>query len=96
VLTASLPVTTVDMPFMFTIAPLEYSNIDHGKVGARAEPEHLKLKPISKIVAEKEVGQVDYDMDDGKEDKEELQGMLEELSLLLTVPKKSVKLVDKT
>ena len=94
--TASLPVTTIDMPFIFTTAFLGYSYIDHGKVEARAGPEHLKLKPMSKIVAEKEVVQVDYDIYDVKEDKEELQGMLEELSLLLTVPKKSVKLVDKT
>merc|ERR1712042_317611 len=33
---------------------------------------------------------------DGNQDNEELQEMLEKLSVLLTVPKKSVKLVDKT
>merc|ERR1711978_224434 len=33
---------------------------------------------------------------DGEQDNEELQEMLEKLSVLLTVPKKSVKLVDKT
>merc|ERR1712201_18602 len=60
---------------------------------------------MSKVVPEgekqkgrkrKEVLQLDYDMFDGKQDNEELQEMLEKLSALLTVPKKSVKLVDKT
>merc|ERR1719153_1493139 len=61
---------------------------------------------MSKVVQEgekqkgrkrKEVVQLDYDMyDRNDEDNEELQEVLEKLSLLLTVPKKSVKLVDKT
>jgi len=103
--TASLPMTTADMLTILTTAPLEYSYFDHGKLGAWAGPKHWKFKPMSKVVAEgekqkgrkkKELVQLDYDMYDGKEDKEELQGMLEKLGLLLTVPKKSVKLVDKT
>jgi len=103
--TASLPMTTADMLTILTTAPLEYSYFDHGKLGAWAGPKHWKFKPMSKVVAEgekqkgrkkKELVQLDYDMYDGKEDKDELQGMLEKLGLLLTVPKKSVKLVDKT
>merc|ERR1712240_1004907 len=63
------------------------------------------MGPMSKVVPEgekqkgrkrKEVLQLDYDMLDGEQDNEELQEMLEKLSVLLTVPKKSVKLVDKT
>ena len=44
----------------------------------------------------KEVVQLDYDMYEREEGEEELQGMLERLALLLTVPKQSVKLADKT
>ena len=40
--------------------------------------------------------QLDYDMYEREEGKEELQGMLEKLALLLTVPKHSVKLADQT
>ena len=40
--------------------------------------------------------QLDYDMYEREEGKEELQGMLEMLALLLTVPKHSVKLADQT
>jgi len=103
--TASLPMTTADMLSVLTTAPLEYSYFDHGKLGAWAGPKHWKFKPMSKVVPEgekqkgrkrKEVLQLDYDMFDGKQDNEELQEMLEKLSALLTVPKKSVKLVDKT
>ena len=98
--------TTADMLSVLTTAPLEYSYFDHGKLGAWAGPKHWKFKPMSKVVQEgekqkgrkrKEVVQLDYDMyDRGDEDNEELQEVLEKLSLLLTVPKKSVKLVDKT
>jgi len=103
--TASLPMTTADMLSVLTTAPLEYSYFDHGKLGAWAGPKHWKFKPMSKVVPEgekqkgrkrKEVLQLDYDMLDGEQDNEELQEMLEKLSVLLTVPKKSVKLVDKT
>jgi len=103
--TASLPMTTADMLSVLTTAPLEYSYFDHGKLGAWAGPKHWKFKPMSKVVPEgekqkgrkrKEVLQLDYDMLDGNQDNEELQEMLEKLSVLLTVPKKSVKLVDKT
>merc|ERR1719422_957255 len=103
--TASLPMTTADMLSVLTTAPLEYSYFDHGKLGAWAGPKHWKFKPMSKVVPEgekqkgrkrKEVLQLDYDMLDGEQDNEELQEMLEKLSALLTVPKKSVKLVDKT
>eukprot|EP00092_Neocalanus_flemingeri_P006979 GFUD01007533.1.p1 GENE.GFUD01007533.1~~GFUD01007533.1.p1 ORF type:complete len:751 (+),score=265.35 GFUD01007533.1:57-2309(+) len=103
--TASLPMTTADMLSVLTTAPLEYSYFDHGKLGAWAGPKHWKFKPMSKVVVEGEKGkgrkkkvveQLDYDMYDGKEEKEELQNMLEKLGLMLTVPKKSVKLVDKT
>ena len=98
--------TTADMLSVLTTAPLEYSYFDHGKLGAWAGPKHWKFKPMSKVVQEgekqkgrkrKEVVQLDYDMyDRNDEDNEELQEVLEKLSLLLTVPKKSVKLVDKT
>jgi len=104
--TAALPMTTADMLSVLTTAPLEYSYFDHGKLGAWAGPKHWKFKPMSKVVQEgekqkgrkrKEVVQLDYDMyDRNAEDNEELQEVLEKLSLLLTVPKKSVKLVDKT
>jgi len=103
--TASLPMTTADMLSVLTTAPLEYSYFDHGKLGAWAGPKHWKFKPLSKVVPEgeklkgrkrKEVVQLNYDMYDGKEETEDLQEILEKLSLLLAVPKKSVKLVDKT
>merc|ERR1719427_2575532 len=103
--TASMPMTTADMLTILTTAPLEYSYFDHGKLGAWAGPKHWKFKPMSKGVVEGEkikgrkkkvVEQLDYDMYDGKEDKDELHDALEKLGLLLTVPKKSVKLVDKT
>merc|ERR1719318_713717 len=103
--TSSLPMTTADMLSVLTTAPLEYSYFDHGKLGAWAGPKHWKFKPMSKVVTEgekgkgrkkKEVVQLDYDLYDGKEDKEELQELLDKLGLLMTVPKKSVKLVDKT
>merc|ERR1719187_508313 len=104
--TANLQMSTADMLSILTTAPLEYSYFDHGKLGAWAGPKHWKFKPMSKVVQEgekqkgrkrKEVVQLDYDMyDRNDEDNEELQEVLEKLSLLLTVPKKSVKLVDKT
>merc|ERR1719370_749825 len=104
--TANLQMSTADMLSVLTTAPLEYSYFDHGKLGAWAGPKHWKFKPMSKVVQEgekqkgrkrKEVVQLDYDMyDRNDEDNEELQEVLEKLSLLLTVPKKSVKLVDKT
>jgi len=103
--TASLPMTTADMLSVLTTAPLEYSYFDHGKLGAWAGPKHWKFKPLSKVVPEgeklkgrkrKEVIQLNYDMYDGKEETEDLQEILEKLSSLLAVPKKSVKLVDKT
>jgi hypothetical protein len=80
--------TTADMLSVLTTAPLEYSYFDHGKLGAWAGPKHWKhwkFKPMSKVVAEgekakgrnmKEVVQVDYDLYDGKEDKDELQELL--------------------
>merc|ERR1719318_2209479 len=103
--TANLQMSTADMLSILTTAPLEYSYFDHGKLGAWAGPKHWKFKPMSKVVTEgekgkgrkkKEVVQLDYDLYDGKEDKEELQELLDKLGLLMTVPKKSVKLVDKT
>jgi len=103
--TASLPMTTADMLSVLTTAPLEYSYFDHGKLGAWAGPKHWKFKPMSKVVVDGEKGkgrkkkiveQLDYDMYDGKENKDDLQEIMDKLGLLLTVPKKSVKLVDKT
>jgi len=103
--TANMPMTTADMLAALTIAPLEYSYFDHGKLGAWAGPKHWKFKPLSKAVMEgdkakgrkkKIIEQMDYNMYEGKDSKEELLEVLEKLSMLLTVPKKSVKLVDKT
>jgi hypothetical protein len=75
--------TTADMLSVLTTAPLEYSYFDHGKLGVRAGPKHWKhwnFKPMSKVVAKgrkkKEVGQLDLDLYDGKEDKDELQELL--------------------
>merc|ERR1712112_469190 len=88
--TATLPMTTADMLSVLTTAPLEYSYFDHGKLGAWAGPKHWKFKPMSKVVPEgekqrgrkrKEVLQLDYDMYDGKEETEDLQEILEKLSL---------------
>jgi len=101
--TANLPMTTADMLSVLTTAPLEYSYFDHGKLGAWAGPKHWKFKPMSKVATEadkgkgrkrKELTPLDYDMFDGNKD--ELQDVLAKLSQLLTIPKKSVKLVDKT
>ena len=101
--TANLPMTTADMLSVLTTAPLEYSYFDHGKLGAWAGPKHWKFKPMSRVVTEADKGKgrkrkelipLDYDMFDGNKD--ELQDVLAKLSQLLTVPKKSVKLVDKT
>ena len=95
--------TTADMLSVLTTAPLEYSYFDHGKLGAWAGSNRRKFKPMSKVVAEREKGkrrkkvvQLDYDLYDGKEDEDERQELLDKLGLLMTVPKKSVKLVDKT
>ena len=49
----------------------------------------------SKVSEEKAVVQLDYDMYEREDGKEELQVMLEKLALLLTVPTQSVKLADK-
>ena len=105
--TASLPMTTADMLSVLTTAPLEYSYFDHGKLGAWAGPKHWKFKPISKPATEegektkakkkKEIHQINYDDYDGNtSDNEEYKEMCDKLKVMLTVPKKSVKLVEKT
>merc|ERR1719474_1806628 len=104
--TANLQMSTADMLSVLTTAPLEYSYFDHGKLGAWAGPKHWKFKPISKPQTEtdktkgkkkKEVTQIDYDSYDGNtSDLDDLKDMLEKLKVLLTTPKKSVKLVEKT
>ena len=105
--TASLPMTTADMLSVLTTAPLEYSYFDHGKLGAWAGPKHWKFKPISKPVTEegektkgkkkKELHQINYDLYDcNTSDNEEYKELCNKLKVLLTVPKKSVKLVEKT
>jgi len=103
-LTATLALTPADMISVLTTAPLEYSYFDHGKLGAWAGPKHWKLKPLHRAGAglvepgkglpgrkKKVLEELDYS---------ELEEMLEETQLklknLLTLPKKSVKLVDKT
>lgn len=105
--TASLPMTSADMLSVLTTAPLEYSYFDHGKLGAWAGPKHWKFKPISKPATEegektkakkkKDIHQINYDDYDGNtSDNEEYKEMCDKLKVMLTVPKKSVKLVEKT
>merc|ERR1719187_1677347 len=100
-LTATLPMTTADMLSALTTAPLEYSYFDHGKIGAWAGPKHWKFKPLSRIATgelekgkgrkKKVVECLDYDEFD-----ERLEDVLQRVEKLLELPKKSVKLVDKT
>jgi len=103
--TANLPMTTADMLSVLTTAPLEYSYFDHGKLGAWAGPKHWKFKPISKVVPDgektkgrkrKEVVPINYELYDGKEDKDEVKLVINKLKQLMSQPKKSVKLIDKT
>ena len=104
-LTARLPMTTADMLSALTTAPLEYSYFDTGKLGAWAGPKHWKFKPISKAVTEtdktkgrkkKEISQLVFTNYNGPIDDEETEETLSKVGNLLSLPKKSVKLVEKT
>ena len=104
-LTASLPMTTADMLSALTTAPLEYSYFDTGKLGAWAGPKHWKFKPISKTVTEtdktkgrkkKETSQLVFSSYNGNIEDQETEEMMSKLVNFLSVPKKSVKLVEKT
>ena len=98
--------TTADMLSVLTTAPLEYSYFDHGKLGAWAGPKHWKFKPMSKQQTaegdkkskkKKENQQVDYESyESNTADNDELKDLMDKLKVLLTTPKKSVKLVEKT
>ena len=103
-LTASLPMTTEDMLSVLTTAPLEYSYFDTGKLGAWAGPKHWKFKPISKTVEadktkgrkKKEISQLVYADYNGLIEDEVTEQTLGKVGNLLLLPKKSVKLVEKT
>ena len=104
-LTARLPMTTADMLSALTTAPLEYSYFDTGKLGAWAGPKHWKFKPISKAVTEtdktkgrkkKEISQLVFTNYNGPIDDEETEETMSKVGNLLSLPKKSVKLVEKT
>ena len=103
-LTASLPMTTADMLSALTTAPLEYSYFDTGKLGAWAGPKHWKFKPISKTVEadktkgrkKKEISQLVYANYNGQIEDEVTEETLGKVGNLLQLPKKSVKLVEKT
>ena len=103
-LTASLPMTTEDMLSVLTTAPLEYSYFDTGKLGAWAGPKHWKFKPISKAVEsdkskgrkKKEISQLVFADFNGQIEDEVTEKTLGKVGDLLKVPKKNVKLVEKT
>ena len=96
-----LPSTTADMLSVLTTAPLEYSYFDHGKIGAWAGPKHWKFKPLARLNAAEEEGRkgrkkkaavvLNYDEFD-----ERLLDVMERVDKFLNLPKKSVKLVDRT
>ena len=96
--TRSFPMATTDMLSVLATAPLEHSYFDNGKLGAWAGPIHCTLNPMRKDVVDweeqklrknEEGVQLNYDMYEEKEDKEELQ-------VMLTVSTKSMKLMDQT
>lgn len=101
-LTATLAMTPSDMLSVLTTAPLEYSYFDHGKMGAWAGPKHWKFRPLAAMAVgdvgqgtkgkkKKVIEQIKFeDYDEFDED------TIKKVKLLLTLPKKSVKLVDKT
>ena len=95
--------TTADLVSVLTTAPLEYSYFDTGKLGAWAGPKHWKFKPISKSTVpdadktkgrkKKVIEKFDYMFYD---DSEEMKSLIDKVDSLLKLPKRSVKLIDKT
>jgi len=99
--TATLQMSSTDMLSILTSAPLEYSYFDTGKLGAWAGPKHWKFKSLMNAKLsdqvnkggrkKKEISKIDYD-----EFEEMVVSMMNKVTDLLKLPKKSVKLVEKT
>ena len=99
--TDNLQMTSTDMFSILTLAPLEYSYFDHGKLGAWAGPKHWKFKPLSKQKEDggsgntggrkKQIFVIDYN---GFEDC--VIAEVNKIVGLLQIPKKTVKLTERT